>query len=275
MQIQFNRKAAGAGMCGQQMRMGVVAALALVLMVFGRPGAANAQGLYDTTNPVTAGVGSSDVVAPQDALAAYVQANALGGRVTQVILSTLPKISQYWDINTSASGYGYNACGLVAAAAALGGPDWTPLVGSIAAAAGSDYSARAGIQPSRYVAALQTVFGSQAVAASNGSTLSGLYQALADGKIVIVDMQVNAYTEQPSVRGPNYAHFARVLGIDVNRGEIYIQNTLSGGAYWTLSLTKFVQVWGYPETTATIIPDPAHAEAVTHWMVVLDNAALG
>ena len=149
-------------------------------------------------------------------------------RVVQVDLAQHPIISQFTDINSSASGYGKNACALVAAAAALGGKDWTPLVDRIARAAGKNYDRNTGIQPSKYVAALQTVFGTDKVRANDNSTLGILYQQLEAGQVVIVDIKVNADRQTPSVRQPNFAHFARVLGLDLDRQEKYLENTLAG-----------------------------------------------
>ena len=201
---------------------------------------------------------------------AYDIANTLTSRVVQVDLTQYPKISQFTDIDSSAQGFGREACGLVAAAAALGGNDWIPLVGEIARAAGKDYSAEAGIQPSKYVAALQKVFGAENVTAMNASTLDELYQALQAGKIVIVDIKVNATQVLPSADRPTYSHFARVLGMDFANQEIYIANTLEGSSYWTVSLADFEKAWELPETSASRVPDPKNAEAVTYWAVVLN-----
>jgi hypothetical protein len=205
---------------------------------------------------------------------AYVTANNLPSRVVQVDLAQYPKISQFTGIDSSAQGFGRDACGLVAAAAAMGGNGWVSLVGEIAQAAGKDYSANAGIQPSEYVAALQKVFGAQNVTAMNASTLDELYQALQAGKIVIVDIKVNATRMFPSADSPTYSHFARVLGMDVAKQEIYIANTLEGSTYWTVSLADFEKAWELPETSASLVPDPKHAEAVTYWAVILNPASL-
>ncbi len=197
--------------------------------------------------------------------------NNLPSRVVQVDLAQYPKISQFTNIDSSAQGFGREACGLVAAATAMGGNDWVPLVGEIAQAAGKDYSVHAGIQPSKYVAALQKVFGAENVTAMNASTPDELYQALQAGKIVIVDIKVNATRAVPSADSPTYSHFARVLGIDLAKQEVYIANTLDGSSYWTVSLTDFEKAWELPETSASEVPDPQHAEAVTNWAVVLSK----
>jgi hypothetical protein len=220
----------------------------------------------------TSGAGDASIWA--NGPVAYTAANILPSRVVQVDLAQYPKISQFTDIDSSAQGFGREACGLVAAASAMGGKDWVPLVGKIAAAAGQDYSAHTGIQPAEYVAALQKVFGAENVTAMNASTLDELYQALQAGKIVIVDIKVNATNVFPSADGPTYSHFARVLGIDPAKQEIYIANTLGGSAYWMVSLADFEKAWELPETSASLVPDPQHAEAVTNWAVVLNPASL-
>ena len=115
--------------------------------------------------------------------------------------------------------------------------------------------------------ALQTVFGADQVRAQDKSTLGDVYRELESGQVVIVDIKVNANRQAPSIRQPNYAHFARVLGLDLDRQEIYVENTLAGGPYWTLSLKDFVAVWLRPETTVSDIHTPRDAEGVTRWMV--------
>lgn len=237
------------------------------------PDTANAQLVLSTPPPQTF-TSTDDASIQQNEFAAYIAADNLTGRVVQIDLAQYPKISQYTDIDSSARGFGPNACGFVAAAAAMGGNDWVPLVGKIAQAADKDYGQDTGIQPSKYVAALQKVFGAENVTAMNASTLGDLYQELQAGKIVIVDIQVNATRVFPSADRPNYAHFARVLGMDVARQEIYIGNTLQGGSYWTVSLEDFVKAWEQPENSASIVPDPENAEAVTRWAAILNPPSL-
>jgi len=141
-------------------------------------------------------------------------------------------------------------------------------------AAGKNYGRHTGIQPSKYVAALQNVFGAENVTAEDSGSLGGMYQALDAGHIVIADIKVHANTKLPSAARPDYAHFARVLGLDVDQGEIYIENTLRGGPYWTIPLDYFLQVWNRPETTASIILDPKNVENVTRWAVVINSALI-
>jgi len=215
---------------------------------------------------------TDDAAVQQRELVSYVEAYSRPRRMVQVDLERHPKVSQFTDIDSSSSGYGKNACGLVAAAAALGGDDWPSLVGTIARAAGKNYGRHTGIQPSKYAAALQDVFGVDHVSAKDGSSLGDLYRELGAGHIVIVDIRVHADKKFPSASRPNYAHFARVLGLDVDKKEIYIENTLKGGPYWRLSLDDFSATWNRPETTASIILDPQNAEDVTRWIVSIDGA---
>jgi hypothetical protein len=195
-------------------------------------------------------------------------------RVFQVNLAQHAKISQYLDIDSTERGYGKNACGLVAVAAAIGGEDWLPFVYAIANAAGSDYGPETGIQPSKLVNTLHEVLGESNVTAYNNTTIEKMYDELAKGNIVIVDVQVNEKTAAPSTVAPNYAHFARVLGIDMLKQEIYLENTLRGDAYWTMSLRDFIATWEYPETAVSLIPASRQAEPVTRWMVVLDDSLI-
>jgi hypothetical protein len=250
--------------------LGLLLVLAVALYV---PDAAHAQAVLSASTLPTF-TSTDNALIQQQQLTAYVTANKLSSRIVQVKLSELAKISQYTDINSSDQGFGPDACGLVAAAAALGGADWVPLVGVIAKAAGNNYGQHTGIQPSKYVAALQEVLGTENVRATNATSLGELYQELQGGKIVIVDIKVNKTRVFPSADRPDYAHFARVLGMDVGKQEIYIENTLQGGSYWTVSLQDFVKAWEQPETSASIVPDPQHAEAVTRWAVILNVNSL-
>jgi hypothetical protein len=204
-------------------------------------------------------------------LADYLDRASLPVQITQVDLKTHRKVSQYFGIDSSPAGYGKNGCGLVAAAAALGGEDWLPLVADIAQAAGDHYQPATGIQPSNFVAALGQTFGATYVRALDQGSLGDLYRELAAGNIVIVDVKLNDARGVPSARPPNLAHFARVLGLDVDRQVIYLENTVGGGAYWTVQLNDFWAAWQHPETSASLILDPRHAEDVTRWAVVISG----
>jgi len=204
-------------------------------------------------------------------LASFIGDHGLPSRVTQVDLATHAKVSQYRPEITRQ--YGFDACGLVAAAAALQPGDWVSLVGKIRAASGDAYGPRTGIQPSPYVLALRRVFPDKQVLEENQWSLCGLYEAIRGQEVVIVDIQVgsaqNRQAEVPTARPPNYSHFARVLGLDVTAGKVFVENTLRGSSsYWELSLRRFWDVWLYPETSVSIrAPFP---EEVTRWGVLID-----
>jgi hypothetical protein len=239
------------------------------MMTLYTPGAAHSGVALPASSPPASSFTGGAAIRAIEPPAAGAAVNSLPSSVLQVDLAQYPKVSQFTNIDSSAQGFGKEACGLVAAASAMGGSDWVPLVGEIAAAAGKDYSPYLGIQPSRYAAALKEVFGAENVTAMNNSTLDELYQALQAGKIVIVDIKVNATRVFPSADSPTYSHFARVLGMDLAKQKIYIANTLKGSSYWTVSLSDFEKAWRLPETSASLVPDPQHAEAVTYWAVVL------
>ena len=131
---------------------------------------------------------TDDAVVLQRELLDYVQTYQQPQRVLQIDLAQLPKISQFTDIDSSDTGYGKNACALVAAAAALGGKDWQAMVAQLAKAAGKNYDRNMGIQPSKYIAALQTVLGTENVTAQDNGTLGDLYRALQSRRVVIVDI---------------------------------------------------------------------------------------
>jgi hypothetical protein len=213
---------------------------------------------------------TDDLDTQLDELTRYVEFAERPRRLIQVDLATHPKVSQFTDIDASPSGFGTNACGLVAAAVAMGGEGWVPLVGDIARAAGSTYGPHSGIQPSNYRDALEKVFGAQRVRAIDRGSLGDLYRELESGRIVIVDIKVNDSRKVPSAEPPNYAHFARMLGIDLDTREIFIENTLGGSPYWTVSMTDFVNAWQLPETSSSIILDPGDLEDVTRWAAILD-----
>ncbi len=208
--------------------------------------------------------------AQMDEWLAQVQQEGLPSIVMQVDLEGHPKVSQYLPKVTSA--YGFNACGLVAAAAALAKESWLPLAAEIRTAGGDAYGPGSGIQPSPYANALRQVFGAEAVAEENEWTLCVLHQALHEGAVVIVDIQVgstlNERREQPTTQAPDYAHFARVLGVDLEAEMIYVENTLGGeAAYWPLTLPTFWEVWKHPETAVSVrAPNP---EDVPRWAVII------
>ena len=212
------------------------------------------------------------------------------GQVMQVDLSQHWSISQYTPEITDPSlgNFGFNACGLVASAQAVSRSNASANLDSIinrmhhirSNAVRPDgstaYHPATGIQPSDLHKALRS--SGMEVSAHNRWHLTGLYQALADGDIVIVDLRVNREYETPSTEPETFAHFARVLGMDIDEQLIYIENTLNqreGVSYWTLTFDEFLEVWEYPETRATSRPslkDPSvREENVTRWALIIQE----
>jgi hypothetical protein len=177
-----------------------------------------------------------------------------------VDLNTHRGINQYDQDIVDA--FGWNTCGLAAAASD------SVTVADLAEDTGwDDYNWDYGIQPTPYTAGLSNAYGSENVHAEDSASLGDIYDSLDQGNTVIVDIRIG-YDEnlgyQPSPDG-DIAHFARVLGVDWNAGEVYIESTLPGDPYWTMSFDEFNSAWTYPETS---VPKPAPgAEAVNRWMV--------
>ena len=175
--------------------------------------------------------------------------------------------------------YGYNSCGLIAAAAAMvSGADLLSEMKIIYDNTEENehhtYGADTGIQPSPYAEALKRTYGNNRVAAHNKWNVGALFGSLNAGKVVIVDIQVCTYAtsgETPTTEHDNFAHFARVLGIDWQSEEIYLENTLSGAAFWTVSLTAFGDVWQSPETSVRPQLKDVKSEGVTQWALTITS----
>ena len=201
-------------------------------------------------------------------LLTYIGMQRLPHSVAPASLANHAKVSQYSpDITRK---YGLNACGLVAAADSY--ENSPEVLGWIRQAAAEAYANDAGIQPMPYTKALQAVFSRDDVRSEDQWMLGEMYPVLSSNNIVIVDIKVKQGAEEPSVGRPNYSHFARVLGMDLDNERIYLENTLRGGPYWDISLREFWETWKYPETTVSF--RPRGAEAVTRWAVIIRRGAV-
>ncbi len=176
--------------------------------------------------------------------------------------------------------YGYNACGPVAAAGAFGGAGWVSLVRVIIfnAPRGS-YGRNTGIQPQPFTTALKATFGADQVSAKNDWTLGEMYEELQNGNVVIVDIQTGRYDnpaarEFPTTRPPNYSHFARVLGMNLDAGQIYLENDLrpAGSSVWTVPLSTFWETWKFPEKDVSLRVR-GYDPTATRWAVVIQRGA--
>ncbi len=105
-----------------------------------------------------------------------------------------------------------------------------------------------------------------------------MYEVLLKENVVIVDIQVGRYDnptpEAPTTIHPNYAHFARVLGMDLDSQQIYIENTLNPHdlVYWTISLSSFWEVWKFPERDVDLKSTGFDAFA-NRWAVIIQNGS--
>lgn len=212
------------------------------------------------------------------------------------------------------SRYGHTACGLVAASTGYladsqdeatpagsdagagersdageppdAGPDRPKLdraemLAWLAEAAGPDYTRTTGIQPTPYARAAKQVFGESAVRARDRVTLVQLYEAVRSGDHVVVDY-LSAESDRAVVTATalssndgTFAHFSRVLALDVEAGRIYLENSLRPRNEPVVSadLETFCEAWKLPEISADSQPYGVETEPVSRWMLVLDSAA--
>ena len=179
------------------------------------------------------------------------------GRYLQVNLDLYQAKYQYADEYKEV--IGYNGCGLLA-------PDVSAEKTQelIDKAHDAGYDDAAGIQPSNLVELYQDVFGIENVEVYKNLTMAGLYRLLESGYQVIVDIMVNA--SGPGIED-SVAHFARVIGIDMDEEKVYVANTL-GGATWEISFELFENIWTDPENRASSKPSDA-PETVNHWAVAI------
>ena len=88
-------------------------------LIFGVWGLRNFSTTNSSTQPAWSFTNTDNAALQQRDLITYVEADQRPHRVVQVDLAQHPKISQFTDIDSSAPGYGRNACALVAAAVAI------------------------------------------------------------------------------------------------------------------------------------------------------------
>lgn len=158
---------------------------------------------------------------------------------------------------------GYNACGIVAGCAAGASYD------EVSQAANSNgYEDEFGMQPSQAAATYQAVYGKNNVYVTSQWTIEGVYEALEAGKVVIVDILVSYDngSYKPSSNGNTVAHFAQVIGVNWETGEVYVGNSL-GGTYWTLTFDQFYDVWFNPEKEAKY--EAPNSEKTDYWGVAI------
>jgi hypothetical protein len=196
---------------------------------------------------------------------------------TQQDLDNHPRNSQYDDEIAAHCIFGSMACGLVACAGPFRGSAYerVEIARWLRATAATDYGSTTGIQPLALAAAVTAVFGAGRVQSFADWTLGDLYEALRAGRVVIVDIRVGRRggVDLPAATAPNFAHFARVLGLDTVTERIHLENSLLGDPVWSLTLAEFWEVWKFPETGVSIQP-AVPLDNVTRWALVFDLAAV-
>ncbi len=182
----------------------------------------------------------------------------------QVNPDEFQKVSQYDQATQDSAGV--MACGPVALQQVVGDIS----LQSILERAGEKYGKETGIQPSDLAAVASELAGEEfSVNAEDQWSIEQMHKALIEGGDVIVDIKVTGNT--PSFEGDTFAHFAKVYGMNVSKQEIYLQNTLRGEPYWTISFDEFEKVWESPETSAAIIPAGVMPEPATKWALVFER----
>jgi RHS repeat-associated protein len=187
--------------------------------------------------------------------------------------------SQYDErIKGMAGGDNFNACGLVALAGALYEPGSEQYFDMVERGTETNgYSAGGGIQPDEYKAWVdEELEGTHLQAsASNNNTVADLKDALDAGKVVIVDISVEAGLVEPVPvgAGNNYAHFAQVLSIEEN-GDVILQKTLitdeeTEDLTWKVTEAEFLAAWG-PDVERNAYHGPDYRQPdVTNWALIV------
>jgi hypothetical protein len=119
-------------------------------------------------------------------------------------------------------------------------------------------SGTGGIQPMVLFNAAGRQYGSENVSSYTNYSLGNIYEQVKAGNTVVVDMAINHKEGQnPTIatEGGEYAHFARVLGVDLRRGLIYLSNSIkSDGLYpnnhvnFILTENEYYEASRFPET---------------------------
>jgi RHS repeat-associated protein len=185
-------------------------------------------------------------------------------------------------------GNNFNACGLVAVAGALYAPGSKEYLAVIESGTKSEggYSNGGGIQPRDYTKWVVSVLAGSnlRVRTAKNQTIGGLETALANGYITIVDISVAQLADGSYGIWPisdhsrnNFAHFARILGIDKKRRKIIIEKTLPddyfkgkfGDATWEVDFDAFMKAWG-PNVETGVESKSNNAEpGVTNWALYI------
>ena len=193
-----------------------------------------------------------DIGTPPDARSREKQgADAYEKRQKQAVLQVDSDPVKQFDLMINdgvTNDWGWNSCGIAAVMNSN-----VPMQSIVGAAVDNGYSNDTGIQPSGLSDAYSEIFGEGNVQVHGNWDLQGMYNALMNGELVIIDMLIeldgNSYTYSTNGGG---AHFARVIGIDFENQIVTIQNTLRGqwligDSHWEMPFHDFQHSWYNPE----------------------------
>lgn len=128
-----------------------------------------------------------------------------------------------------------------------------------------------GIQPSILSQSINNAFGTNTAREINGASLNDIYLSLLSKKTVVVDILATGAGPDYSTSNPNnFAHFAEVIGVDLDRGELYLDNSLmDGGDYWTITEKQFALLSEDPEHRANM-QSSGQLDQVNQWILIVD-----
>lgn len=169
--------------------------------------------------------------------------------------------------------YGYLACGLVSAAAAVPASKRLEEIAAVRAAAGEGYGPKSGIQPHDLARAMGTRYPEGAVKDLDRQSLLSLHQAVGRGDLVVADFLATEAGGRSVVTttGKTFAHFARVVGLDPETSTVFVENSLSpsGDSVYVVDAATFCEAWKTPEVAAAQKPSGVALDAVSRWVAVV------
>jgi RHS repeat-associated protein len=127
-----------------------------------------------------------------------------------------------------------------------------------------------GIQPSELEKAVRSTFGNDNVSVTPEIALFDLYLEVYFDKTAVTDIVINESSGSPgnqqTVSG--YAHFARVVSVDLTNESITLVNSLheGTGGTWNLSWNEYKNASNNPERFTT----PPY-EGVNQWWLIISN----
>jgi RHS repeat-associated protein len=115
-----------------------------------------------------------------------------------------------------------------------------------------------GVQPSVLENATKTYYGADRVYSKENAGLEDIYEEIRTGNQVITDFGVykdsSGYEHPAADRPSDTAHFARVLGVDLDKNTIYLTNSISPN-FDNITYPPYLSVSGEDYTASTSDPE--------------------